>query len=285
MEFIFKQWQDVMKFQQCLAEHAKSSWYHETLFQNEKHFILMTHIDELDYEQAKHIMKEFLLFQKRADWARGILEDQFFYSEEEEQAEILAIVHEMLNGEREELTSLLEPMDDAGVLEEALASIFDQSEAISFDSFIRFRLKKYMERMVQYVELAIDEYKMEQEYQSFTNMLREYLGKKDPKINMIHLLFKQEPIFYTERFEMMNRQEIMAMLDKRLLTNHPVYIDSYTLAPLLSMAPNTIFIYTDHKDHGLIRTIQKIFEERICILSEREFWEEKKSFEENASAQ
>lgn len=31
------------------------------------------------------------------------------------------------------------------------------------------------------------------------------------------------------------------MIDRKLLFNHPVYVDSATIAPLLSIAPATIF--------------------------------------------
>lgn len=55
------------------------------------------------------------------------------------------------------------------------------------------------------------------------------------------------------------------MIDRKLLFNHPVYVDSATIAPLLSIAPATIFLYTEEPDQPLIRTIVNIFEERVSI--------------------
>lgn len=73
----------------------------------------------------------------------------------------------------------------------------------------------------------------------------------------------------------MTKRELEELIDRRLLTNHPVYIDSVIIAPLLSMAPASIYLYTDHPDIALIRTIQNIFEERITLLSKEDFWKEK----------
>ncbi|RLQ97982.1 putative sporulation protein YtxC [Falsibacillus albus] len=277
MEIIFKQWQDVLKLQHCLAEHAKSSWYYETEFQNQKQFILTIDVDAIDEAHLKRIIKNFLLNQKRGDWIRTILHEQFFYQDDTLQNQIMDIVYEIFSGDRTELTSLLEEADEDAMIEEAAASLFERSGAISFDSFIKFRMKKYMMRLVQYVELAIDEFKMEQEYQTFVQMLRDFLQKKESKMDAIHLVLSgdDQPVFFNSRFEQLTRQQLLEMMDRRLLTNHPVYIDSFTIAPLLSMAPQCIYIYTDERNNGLVRTVQNIFEERVCILKRGTFEEEK----------
>lgn len=56
------------------------------------------------------------------------------------------------------------------------------------------------------------------------------------------------------------------MIDRKLLVNHPVYVDSASIAPLLSIAPTTIFLYTKDPEEALVRTIKNIFEERVSIL-------------------
>lgn len=43
----------------------------------------------------------------------------------------------------------------------------------------------------KYVQVSIDEYKMEQEYQIFINTLRKYLEMKPSKISHLHLLIDE----------------------------------------------------------------------------------------------
>lgn len=63
----------------------------------------------------------------------------------------------------------------------------------------------------------------------------------------------------------------MKLVDRRLLFNHPVYIDSAVIAPLLSIAPNEILLYTDSEEKAIIRTLLNIFEERLKILPLADF--------------
>ncbi len=118
-----------------------------------------------------------------------------------------------------------------------------------------------------YVEISIDEYKMEQEYQMFVQTLREFLANREPKIETLHLLFDEEITFYNEQFEEIKRGELTRMIDRKLLFNHPIYVDSASIAPLLSIAPTNILIYTNDPDAPLVRTIKNIFEERVTIKS------------------
>ncbi|HJV30815.1 MAG TPA: sporulation protein YtxC, partial [Bacillales bacterium] len=116
-------------------------------------------------------------------------------------------------------------------------------------------------------------YKMEQEYQMFVQTLREFLQNRDPKINILHLIFGEEMIFYNADFEEIKRSDLFKMIDRKLLFNHPVYVDSASIAPLLSIAPTVIYLYTKNPEEPLIRTIKNIFEERVIIHTFQEIHE------------
>lgn len=45
-----------------------------------------------------------------------------------------------------------------------------------------------------------------------------------------------------------------------------MYIDSHLLAPLVSIAPEKIDLYTEDREHAMVQTIQNIFQERVRIL-------------------
>src|SRR5690606_10354280 len=130
----------------------------------------------------------------------------------------------------------------------------------------------YYEAVSTYLHAAIDEYKMEQEYQMFVNMLREYLQRKSAKQEIVHVLMNKPILFYDDSLEAMTKEKLAEMMDRRLLSNHPVYVDSDLIAPLLSMAPHKIFLYTEDEDQLLIRTLRNIFEERLAVFSPDYFY-------------
>ena len=76
----------------------------------------------------------------------------------------------------------------------------------SFDSFVTFRLRPFINELRKYVELSLDEYRMEQEYQMFIQILREFLNDREPKLEQLHLLFANDEItFFDQEFSEIRR--------------------------------------------------------------------------------
>jgi putative sporulation protein YtxC len=265
-EMIFKQNGDARNLQKFLEKESCGIMVHETLFQNQMHYIVSIKKRE-DKGNILAGLFGFIMNIKRLEWAAYILSEYYHYNDPHEQEQILTIINEMLSGEREELTGLLIEWDEKEFLRDNLVSLLESEEPVHFDSFVKFRLKALYERIILYVEKAIDEYKLEQDYQMFVQMLRDYLASKSDQQETIHLYFSNcDLLFFNAELKEMKRNELLSVVDKRLLTNHPVYVDSYTIAPLLSLAPKMINVYCAEPELKLIRTIQNIFEERVRIL-------------------
>ncbi|WHY84954.1 putative sporulation protein YtxC [Neobacillus novalis] len=239
------------------------------------------------FDWIKTAFYDFITNIKRDDWFREIMKDQFYYEDVEEQQQIIEIIYSVLDGQRKDLAVFIkETSMEPDHIREAIDHIFQDNISFSFDSFLKFRLRPYLQSLESFVEIAIDEYKMEQEYQMFVQMLREFLANREPKMDILHLLFDEEITFYNELFVEIKRGELTRMIDRKLLVNHPVYVDSASIAPLLSLAPTTIFIYTKDPDEPLVRTIKNIFEERVEIktfaaLRELKKWASEKNSSEN----
>lgn len=236
------------------------------------------------FDWIKTAFYDFITNIKRDDWFREIMKDQFYYEDVEEQQQIIEIIYSVLDGQRRDLAVFIkETSIEPDHIREAIDHIFQDNISFSFDSFLKFRLRPYLQSLESFVEIAIDEYKMEQEYQMFVQMLREFLANREPKMDILHLLFDEEITFYNELFVEIKRGELTRMIDRKLLVNHPVYVDSASIAPLLSLAPTTIFIYTKDPDEPLVRTIKNIFEERVTIKAFAALREQKKWASENNS--
>ncbi|MBT2754495.1 putative sporulation protein YtxC [Mesobacillus foraminis] len=229
---------------------------------------LRIHTDDLPKEAfytIKEAVYEFIVIKKRDDWFRGILSERFFYQDTGEQDQILDIIYSVIEGHREDLASFVTGPDEKGYVLEAINEIFKGSISFSFDSFVMFRLKPFLDVLRSFVEIAIDEYKLEQDYQMFIQTLREFLCGRTPLHEHVHVKLDNETVFFNSDFMEIKRSELVKGIDRKLLGNHPVYVDSVTIAPLLSMAPSTIYLYTDEPEQPLVRTIGNIFEERVKL--------------------
>ncbi|WP_066063603.1 putative sporulation protein YtxC [Neobacillus soli] len=288
-EIIFQSKLDAQRFHNHLLKYVPYNPDKETiLLLEDRHIvkILDSGLSNDIFGIVKNVFYEFITKIKRDDWFRAILKDHYFYEDLEEQQQIIEVIYSVLDGQREDLAVFLkEPSEEPNFIREAIEHIFQENVSFSFDSFLKFRLRPYLQMLESYVEIAIDEYKMEQEYQMFVQMLRDFLTNREPKMNVLHLLFDEEITFFNEQLLEIKRAELTRMIDRKLLVNHPVYVDSASIAPLLSLAPTTIFIYTKAPDEPLVRTIKNIFEERVTIKSFTALREVKKWAEDNNSSE
>lgn len=279
IEIIFRNIDEAKRFYSYIQEHLFSSLSSESLVLltegNAVGKVKFRKADEEVLEAARKAFHYFILKIKLHDWFRMILKEQYYYADEEEQRQIVDIIYSILEGHRVDLAAILQDASLNKHLEEAIKDMYDQHKIFSLDSFLKFRMRPFFNRLEKYIEVSIDEYKMEQEYQMFIQTLRDFLSSREAKVSQLHLAIKDEVTFFDERFVEIKRAQLTEMIDRRLLFNHPVYVDSVTIAPLLSIAPTVIYLYTDDWEKPLVRTIRNIFEERVRIRSLNCFFQNK----------
>ncbi|MBT2692844.1 putative sporulation protein YtxC [Bacillus sp. ISL-55] len=281
IEIIFQKKQDAWNLYQHLVARLASWQETNSILLNEDRNRVL--IPEEFYKNEKlHVLKksvyDFILKVKRDDWLRAILAESYYYNDSEEQDQILDIIYSVIEGNRKELAPFMDGVGEQGMIQSSINEIINERVSFSFDSFVMFRLKAYTEQLSQWVEIAIDEYKMEQEYQVFLHTLRDFLEGRKPQMSHLYLVIDENMIFYNQQFTEMKRSELFKTIDRKLLVNHPVYVDSGTIAPLLSIAPETIYLYTDDSHQPLVRTIINLFEERVKVSPVSAFYDEKVNF-------
>lgn len=233
------------------------------------------------YGDEKHVLETYIIPAMTA-FVQSVLEDRlllsiisgvFYFRDREEQQQILALAHSFLDGERRDYQKGAEfAASRMALLREACASFLRDGLSFSFSSFVTFRLKPYIERLEHYVGLAIDEYKLEQEYQTFVQMLRECLVGRTPQWPRLYLVHDPPHfVFYDRHRRELSAAEVKQLIDRHLVVSQPMYIDSSVLAPLVSLAPAEIELYTDHPDDGMVQTLQNVFQERLRLRRRADF--------------
>lgn len=276
IEIHFQCREDAMPFYQLVKNNLLTSQpdNHILLEEDQPIVKIITEaLTEQAFYEIKNLFYEFILYTKCDDWFRAILTERFLYNDEEEIQQILDIIHSILEGERSELAELIKDSEEKNLLRQAIDHMMKRNISFSFDSFVKFRLREFCSRLERYVELSIDEYKMEQDYQMFVQTLREFISTRSALVNCLHILIDEDIMFFDGEFIEIKRMQLTKMIDRKLLFNHPVYVDSTTIAPLLSIAPENIYLYSKEPEQPLIRTIRNIFEERVLIESVADFYE------------
>ncbi len=267
LELIFTSIKDAIRLKIYLSANGIKEKLNES--QGQFNYTFDVHSEKKDryVKSLIHFIKEV----KRNEWLNNTLLQTYHYENEDERSQIIDIASQMFSGVRSDLTDLVEKENEDLLLDQAVRDLLNFEGTVSFHSFSRFRLKPYYEQVGKYLEVAIDEYKMEQEYQMFVHTLRDYLSNRNTRKNTIHLNIENSIRFFDENVQEIASQDLKEMIDQRLLANHPIYVDSAVIAPLLSIAPEKIYLYTFDDDQALVRTLCNIFEERISIATPAHF--------------
>lgn len=201
-------------------------------------------------------------------WLLDIIGEIFYYEDEEEMKQILEIALSILAGDRNDIPSLKPFFERSGFIYQAFANGIDENTEFYYDPFLTFRLKEYGEMLIDCVEVAIDEYLLEQEYQNIVDSLRGFIHTQTPRYQTVHLVQQENRfIFYNEKFEMIDKQEKELYIEQSLIFEGEMDLDEMVISPVVSMNPKQVIIYSDDEDNNVIYTIQTIFEERAKLLS------------------
>lgn len=226
------------------------------------------------------VLTRFFTECKEDEYMLSVIEGDYYFLDRDEQQQILQLAHSIMEGELEGLPLNKDDTPREHYIIQELQTICLEENVFSIRSFMTFRLGRYYERLRSYVEAAIDEYKMEQEYQTFIQSLRDYVMSKEPMLDHVHIV--HDGYFVLWELKYISEREQKKYIDRRFVREHPMYIDSHLLAPLVSIAPEKIDLYTEDREHAMVQTIQNIFQERVRILSLDAFHPQENILEEHS---
>lgn len=278
----FSRKDDCDKIYERLQAHIERGNYDEvfsaSVKQTKKTLYIMFHRDDVTFQHViqpmiSQVFASYIIDTYELTWVRDILREMFCYEDEEEIEAIMSLFCSITEGKRDDLPNVKRLPSRKRLIEDAvhilLEDSFKKELSFSFDSFLKFRMKNYRECLLTYVEMAIDEYKLEQDYQNFIDNLRSFLIRKRPLIDLIHVVYTDRPKFYDESFRMICEEQILSAMKQTAFLQHSL-IEPTVLKPLLTFAPKKIVLFTDHDITGLFYTLKNIFQERLTIRSLKE---------------
>ncbi|WP_270179540.1 sporulation protein YtxC [Alkalihalobacillus sp. CinArs1] len=196
-------------------------------------------------------------------WMQNILRTSYYFKDREEIDEICGLARSIGDGDRIDVPRTEGYRERFTILRDAAFGCIEQGGTISFDSFLVFRTRPYQKLLSALVAEAIDEYKLEQEYQNFIEALRQLLQLRNPKQKEVNLLFDGEYHLVDEKGVKLvvdSMDMYFEELPNELTTDE---IDPDILLPLLYLAPEEINVFTDDIEEGLTQTIRNVFQERL----------------------
>ncbi|MCA0171623.1 putative sporulation protein YtxC [Bacillus sp. RAR_GA_16] len=239
---------------------------------NEEELTLSIQVEPYNTKLCYHISQCIVrcvsaIYEKQ--WMKQILMTKYLYQDKDEIGEITAIAKSIGEGNKEELPGAVRYTNRMDLLLRSTVSCIEQGGTIMFDSYLRFRTGPYRTLLTELIGEAIDEYKLEQEYQNFVEALRQLLKVRETIQEKVVVVFDHSYNLYDLNGKKLNGlYEPLDDIPNGLSLDD---IDPEILLPLLILAPKEIYLYTEDVDEGLAQTIRNVFEERLCFFPLRLF--------------
>ncbi|AXI09656.1 putative sporulation protein YtxC [Oceanobacillus zhaokaii] len=268
--------QEVISFCEHLFRHTKDieiNWKANEEWGNEIHFETV-HAGLVD--TIAKSMADVFIIHRLGTMIKHIIEDFYYYSNSDE----IERIHDLTTwiytgGDGDSLQLRNSKADRTKNPNQLLSSLFIASmkntAVIHYESIVTFRLKAFKDELIHYVGIAIDEFKREEDHQSFINMLREYIAKKEALLPVIHIIQGNNFTFYKESGKPFTNMELRTLMQKE-----PLYIvgldeNEMNLAPLVAMTPRKIKIYGDDPSEPKTLTVINVFQEKVEFQALRHF--------------
>jgi putative sporulation protein YtxC len=229
--------------------------------------ILELHMHE-GKEFIMDVLTEFTRNKVEDICLKEMIEHLFFYTDVSEQKEIFSITKSMILGEIDGIPEIKNLPDLNELIRKQWNSLFQTSlQYLEFESFLKFRLKEYLAILLKVVECAIDEYKLELEYQMFVEQLRSCVTKQKSfsKIKVVIIFDKEKIVILDENQNQLSAAEMERLHERAVKLSNVASLDERLLGPLIGLAPASAHIYSYDLDHPLLQTVKNIFQESITI--------------------
>lgn len=147
---------------------------------------------------------------------------------------------------------------------EAVLKYIIENKSMVLDGFVTFRLKEYVTYLDNIVDIAVNKYIIEKEYNEFISLLKVYVDSKGSNSNLLYLMYvNSESIILDENRDIVSMGN--NLYKPQYLSDISFSSNDLALNTLLTLLPNRIEIHLIGEEDEFINTLKLIFEDRVCV--------------------
>ena len=194
-----------------------------------------------------------------------LIKSEYFYFDKNEQKHIL-------NNTINDLYDIEEYIYSPNVrFNKIYKSFYDYlqfNKSIVFKGFITFRIKTYVETLLEQIDKSVNKFILEKEYYELISLLKMYINSEKPLTDVVHMVYNNNNAI------LLNKNKKIIDLDENIfnakyLSDISFSSNDYVLNKLLDILPNKIYIHLiDNICDDFINTIKLVFENRVSFCTE-----------------
>lgn len=222
---------------------------------NEKSFI----------KNISQILADLVLELYEQKLIKMLIKNEYFYFDHFEQCKIAENTYDDLYDLEETIHT---PELRFKILTNCFYEYLNSNHSIVLKGFINFRIKKYLEILLEQIDKSVNKYIIEREYVEFIALLKTYVNSEPSSIDVVHLLYNNfKPTLLDKNHNVIKIDD--DTLNSKYLSDISFSSNDYALNTLLNLVPKKIYIHLlDGESDEFINTIKLIFEDRVEFSSD-----------------
>lgn len=193
---------------------------------------------------------------------KSILVSNYFYFSDLEKKQIMDYCTELL------VSSPKEEVARKNIVFSACLDYSKKNKSMILDGFVSFRLKKYWNVLEKIVDMAVDKFVLEREYNEFISLLKLYIDSKESSTLICHLVYnEQESILLDSDKNCIDTSS--NIFDAKYLSDISFSSNDYALNALLNLLPEKLYVHlVNNVEDEFITTLKLIFGNRVKICND-----------------
>ena len=227
------------------------------------------------YDKISSILTDTILRFYENRMLKRLLEYNYFYFNNLEKKEIINIASSFI--ENDTITK----EDNYFSIYYSVMDYIKTNKALVLDGFVNFRLQNYMKNLDYIIDISVNKYITDKEYNEFVSMLKLYVSITPPKASLVHLIYLNgESILLDKNKNIIPIDTDDSVFNAKYLSDITFSSNDYVLNALLNIIPKRLIIHlNDNKPDEFISTLKLVFEKKaeicngceMCLLHKMSF--------------
>ena len=221
--------------------------------------------EKLFLEETSKILATFIIDLFEEKIIQNLIKSEYFYFDTNEQKQIANITFEDLYNNEESVYSFDRRYN---LIYNSCLEYLLSNNSLVLKGFITFRLKNYLETILEQVDKSVNKFIVQKEYTEFISLLRMYVNSEESNCSLIHLIYRNyKPILLDENKNLIKIDDNISNL--KYLSDISFSTNDFALNTLLNIIPKKIYIHLiDSNKDEFINTIKLIFENRAIFCTD-----------------
>lgn len=213
------------------------------------------------YDKIASVLTNTIILFFEEKLLKRILEYNYFYFSLDEKRKILNIAKSFL------AEDTLSKEDNFFAIYYPVLDYIKQNKSLVLEGFINFRLQNYMKDLDYVIDISVNKFLIEKEYNEFVDILKMYVSFTPFNSPLVHLIYYNNDSILLDD----NRNIIPTddnIFKAKYLSDISFSSNDYALNTLLNLTPKKLIIHlVDKMEDEFINTLKLIFEDRVEICN------------------